>query len=79
VNEQESGYGIGNNGKDSEPDLKSSGSTESRNQKHLNSKQKKGYWRISGSPILSKTLTNEVLELKGYTSLKKQYLSEKIC
>ena len=40
---------------------------------------RKGYWRISNSPILSRTLTNEVLELKGYMSLMKQYLRTKIC
>lgn len=32
---------------------------------------RKGYWRISYSQILNKTLTNEVLELKGYISFSK--------
>ena len=34
---------------------------------------RKGYWRISNSPILNKTLTNEMLELKGYIWFSKQY------
>jgi len=34
---------------------------------------RKGYWRISNSPVLKKTLTNEMLELKGYISFSKQY------
>ncbi len=34
---------------------------------------RKGYWRIAGSYILSTTLTNQFLEVKGYKSLLKQY------
>ena len=40
---------------------------------------RKGYWRISNSPILDKTLTNEELELKGYVSFSKQYQRTKLC
>src|SRR5690348_17791157 len=40
---------------------------------------RKGYWRISNSPILDKTLTNEMLELKGYVSFSKQYQRTKLC
>jgi RNA-directed DNA polymerase len=32
---------------------------------------RKGYWRISGSVILSKSLTNDYLELEGFLSLTK--------
>lgn len=35
---------------------------------------RKGYWRISSSPILQSTLTNEYLENLGYTSISKRYL-----
>ncbi|WP_434796521.1 group II intron reverse transcriptase/maturase [Terrisporobacter vanillatitrophus] len=38
------------------------------------SNKRKGYWRISGSPILSKTLTNKYLEEIGYMSISKRYL-----
>jgi len=34
---------------------------------------RKGYWRISNSPILSTTLTNSYLETMGYTSIHKRY------
>jgi hypothetical protein len=34
---------------------------------------RKGYWRISKSPILSTTITNQRLEKKGYKSLVKRY------
>lgn len=34
---------------------------------------RKGYWRISNSPILSKTLTNKYLEKLGFVSLIKTY------
>ena len=34
---------------------------------------RKGYWRISNSPILSTTLTNTYLETIGYTSIHKRY------
>jgi RNA-directed DNA polymerase len=34
---------------------------------------RKGYWRISKSPILHRTLTNEYLEKLGYKSISKQY------
>ena len=35
---------------------------------------RKGYWRISKSPILSRTLTNKYLEEMGYMSISKRYL-----
>lgn len=38
------------------------------------SNTRKGYWRISSSPILSKTLTNKYLEKLGYMSISKRYL-----
>jgi group II intron reverse transcriptase/maturase len=38
------------------------------------SNTRKGYWRISNSPILSKTLTNKYLEEIGYISISKRYL-----
>jgi RNA-directed DNA polymerase len=38
------------------------------------SNTRKGYWRISNSPILSKTLTNKYLEELGYMSISKRYL-----
>ena len=34
---------------------------------------RKGYWRISNSPILSTTLTNTYLEIIGYTSIYKRF------
>lgn len=34
---------------------------------------RKGYWRISNSPILGTTLTNKYFENIGYVSLSKQY------
>jgi len=34
---------------------------------------RKGYWRISNSPILSRTLTNEYLTKLGFVSLTKRY------
>jgi group II intron reverse transcriptase/maturase len=34
---------------------------------------RKGYWRISKSPILSTTITNQRLENKGFKSLVKRY------
>lgn len=37
------------------------------------SNTRKGYWRISNSPILSKTLTNKYLEKLGYMSISKRY------
>lgn len=37
------------------------------------SNTRKGYWRISNSPILSKTLTNKYLENLGYMSISKRY------
>jgi len=38
------------------------------------SNTRKGYWRISSSPILSKTLTNKYLEELGYMSISKRYI-----
>lgn len=34
---------------------------------------RKGYWRISGSPILSRTLTNQYLVNLGFVSLSQRY------
>ena len=34
---------------------------------------RKGYWRISKSPILQRTLTNDYLEKLGYKSISKRY------
>jgi len=34
---------------------------------------RKGFWRISKSPILTRTITNHRLELKGFKSLVKRY------
>ncbi len=34
---------------------------------------RKGYWRISNSPILSTTLSNKYLENLGYKSISKRY------
>ena len=34
---------------------------------------RKGYWRISNSPILSRTFTNEVLKKSGYLSFTERY------
>ena len=34
---------------------------------------RKGYWRISNSPILSETLTNRYFETIGYKSLSQRY------
>ena len=34
---------------------------------------RKGYWRISNSPIVSRTLTNTYLEKLGYKSISKRY------
>ena len=38
------------------------------------SNTRKGYWRISNIPIVSKTLTNKYLEEIGYMSISKRYL-----
>jgi RNA-directed DNA polymerase len=35
---------------------------------------RKGYWRISNSPILNRTITNELFEKLGYQSILKRYL-----
>ena len=35
---------------------------------------RKGYWRISNSPILTKTLTNEYLKKLGLTTISEGYL-----
>ena len=34
---------------------------------------RKGYWRISNSPILNKSITNKYLEILGYQSISKRY------
>lgn len=38
------------------------------------SNTRKGYWRISNSPILSKILTNKYLEKRGYMIISNRYL-----
>lgn len=45
-----------------------------KNKAYQYSNTRKGYWRISRSPILSKTLTNKYLESLGYMSLSQRYL-----
>ena len=35
---------------------------------------RKGYWRISKSPILSRTLTNKYLKEKEFITLSEKYL-----
>ena len=35
---------------------------------------RKGYWQIAGSPILARSITNRLLELRGYRSLLSYYL-----
>ena len=36
---------------------------------------RKGYWRVSNSPILSRSITNEFLEKAGFKSLVQKYLA----
>ena len=36
---------------------------------------RKGYWRISNSPILQRTLTNNILEKRGLVSISAIYLN----
>ena len=52
--------------------LKKLGATPDVAWQHANTR--KGYWRIAGSPILSTTITNHLLERKGFKSLTKRYL-----
>ncbi|EYR84680.1 hypothetical protein SHLA_252c000010 [Shinella sp. DD12] len=41
---------------------------------------RKGYWRISNSPILSRTLTNKHLKKMGLTSILETYnLKHEFC
>jgi len=35
---------------------------------------RKGYWRISGSPVIQRTITNEKLRQSGYKSLLEMYI-----
>lgn len=51
--------------------LKQLGATEQKAWEHANTR--KGYWRISNSPVLAATLTNDYLEKLGYTSIQKRY------
>lgn len=37
------------------------------------SQTRKGYWRISKSPILNKSITNQYLEKLGYKNMSKKY------
>ena len=34
---------------------------------------RKGYWRISNSPIMQRSITNERLEKRGYVSMSTMY------
>lgn len=52
--------------------LKNLGTPEEEAWKHANTR--KGYWRISASPILSKTITNQRLINNGFKSLSSQYM-----
>lgn len=51
--------------------LRKLGTSEQKAWEYSNTR--KGYWRISNSPILSTTLTNTYLETIGYTSIYKRY------
>lgn len=51
--------------------LKKLGVTERNAWEFANTR--KGYWRISNSPVLATTLTNSYLESIGYTSIHKRY------
>lgn len=51
--------------------LKRLGASEQKAWEYANTR--KGYWRISNSPILSTTLTNTYLENIGYKSIHKRY------
>lgn len=51
--------------------LKRLGVDDQKAWEHANTR--KGYWRISHSPILSTTLTNKYLESIGYASFNKRY------
>jgi group II intron reverse transcriptase/maturase len=51
--------------------LKKLGASEEKAWEYANTR--KGYWRISKSPILSTTITNQRLETKGFKSLVKRY------
>jgi RNA-directed DNA polymerase len=51
--------------------LKKLGLTEYKAWEYANTR--KGYWRISNSPILSSTLNNQYLENLGYISISKRY------
>lgn len=51
--------------------LKKLGINEYRSWEYANTR--KGYWRISKSPILQRTLTNAYLEKLGYKSITKRY------
>jgi len=39
---------------------------------------RKGYWRISNSPVLNRTITNERLTRRGYKSLSSQYMKVRL-
>lgn len=51
--------------------LKMLGIRNSKAWKYANTR--KGYWRISNSPVLAISLTNSYLEKIGYTSIHKRY------
>ena len=51
------------------------GATTQKAWEHANTR--KGYWRISNSPILATTITNSKLEKAGLISLSKTYM--KVC
>lgn len=56
--------------------LKKLGSDKSKAWEYANTR--KGYWRISNSPILKVTITNERLTRRGYKSLSSQYMKVRL-
>jgi hypothetical protein len=53
--------------------LKKLGINENKAWEYANTR--KGYWRISNSPILAKTLSNKYLKEQGFITLTEKYLS----
>jgi len=45
----------------------------SKDQAYQWANTRKGYWRISGSPIIQRTITNKRLKQSGYKSLLETY------
>jgi len=48
------------------------------NDAYMYARTRKGYWRISGSPFLSKAITNDRLKLAGYVNFTSCYEAVKI-